>query len=364
MNELIKFSPANEDVFFKILRFRINKFFEENKKSRKANKLMFFKTVLFISMLCIAYSMLFIKYENIIVFYGIWLALGLSATFTGLNIAHDAVHGAYSNNKNVNHYLGFIFYIIGANPYMWGIIHNRIHHNYTNIQDHDSDISYIPFVRLTPHQKRRWYHRYQHIYIYYLYCFTTLAYVFFKDYHTFFLKKIGNFENLIHPGKELINLFFYKILYFIIYIGIPVMFIQQPWYIIVSGFFFMHFVAGLVLAIIFNTGHLVDSIEFPLPTKENKIERTWATHQMYTTSSFARKSRIVNFLFGGLNFQIEHHLFPGICHIHYKDISGLVKSTAEEFNIPYIENKTFLDTLSSHKKLLKYLGTHDFPSKI
>ena len=118
----------------------------------------------------------------------------------------------------------------------------------------------------------------------------------------------------------------------------------------------MHFVQGLTMAIVFMLAHVVEQTDFPLPNDTGNIKNTWAVHQLYTTANFARNNSLLNFFCGGLNFQIEHHLYPRICHVHYKEISNIVKETAGQFNLRYNENASFRGAIGSHIRMLKALG--------
>ena len=118
----------------------------------------------------------------------------------------------------------------------------------------------------------------------------------------------------------------------------------------------MHFVAGLFLTTVFLCAHIVDQTDFPLPENDGVINKNWYVHQMETTANFSNKKSLFSWFIGGLNYQIEHHLFPSICHVHYYELSKIVKSTAEEFNLPYHANKSFLTALKHHAAHLKEMG--------
>ena len=86
------------------------------------------------------------------------------------------------------------------------------------------------------------------------------------------------------------------------------------------------------------------------------MKNTWAIHQLKTTVNFGAKSKIINWYTGGLNHQVEHHIFPHISHIHYGKISKIVRDTAKEFNLPYKEYKTTRKAIAAHFKFLKEMG--------
>ncbi len=363
MAEKVKFANARDSEFYTVLKSRVNQYFVDKGISKYANAEMVIKTIFILSVVVGSWTWLIVGAPNLVVFYLLWAILGVFTAFVGLNICHDAIHGAYSTNATVNKTLGFLFNIAGANAYMWSIMHNIAHHTYTNIEGMDEDIESVPLLRMSPHQKLKKVHRHQYWYAFLLYGFATLSWVFIKDYKKFFQKNIGNYDNKTHPPVEYFNLFFFKAVHYVLYIVIPFVFIEQSFLAILGGFLLMHFFEGLTLAIVFMLAHIVEGLDFPLPDDKGSIENAWAIHQVNTTADFARKNPFANYFCGGLNFQVEHHLFPKICHVHYTKLSEIVKNTCEEFNIPYHESKTFFGAIGSHIRLLKQLGRHESLAK-
>ncbi len=352
----LSFSKNRELDFYTTLNKKVDDFFTSGKLSKKGNALMLFKVLFYSIVFVSAYLILVISAIPVFIQFMLWIVLGLFTAFIGLNISHDAVHGSLSSNKSVNKILGYSFNIIGGNSYVWNITHNIVHHTYTNIEGHDEDIELIPLLRMSPHQKLRKVHRYQYWYAFFFYSLSSLLWVFIKDYVKFFKKKIGNYTNKRHPIQEYYILFVSKAVYYILFLVIPLVFIHAHWWQILSGFVLMHMVQGLTMAIIFMLAHVVEGTDFPLPDNTGNMENTWAVHQLYTTADFGRNNALLNFFCGGLNFQVEHHLYPRICHVHYKHISDIVKETAASFNLRYNDNTTFLSAFSSHIRLLKSLG--------
>ncbi|HTF81890.1 MAG TPA: acyl-CoA desaturase [Cytophagales bacterium] len=359
----IKFQNNNHD-FHNAVSTAVHDYFEDTGKSPKANMHLYIKTFTFFSIFLGAYLSLLFGGFDLWVNNILWIVIGLSAVFLAVNCGHDAIHGAYSQKKWVNRLMSNTYNILGANSYLWSIQHNIVHHTYTNIEGADEDIQAIPFARLSPVQKWRPIQRYQHIWVFILYAFGTLFWVFSKDYKKFFQKSIGNYDNSKHPKIQYFNLFFFKLVYYTIFIFLPVYMIDMPWYQVVGGFVLGHLFEGLAVATIFALAHVVERTQFPIPDHVGSMENNWAIHQMYTTANFGTKSKITSFFTGGLNFQIEHHLFPQICHVHYPVLSEIVKKKAWEFQIPYIEYTSFYDALKSHMALLKQLGNNTFDVKL
>lgn len=356
MSIKLSFPKTKQQDFYSTLNKRVEDFFKSGKLSKKGNALMLFK-VLFYSIVFISlYLTLITVNAPLFIQFMLWIALGLFTTFIGLNISHDAVHGSLSSNKSVNKILGYSFNIIGGNSYVWNITHNIVHHTYTNIEGHDEDIELISLLRMSPHQKLRKVHRYQHWYAFFFYSLSSLLWVLLKDYIKFFKKEIGNYTHKKHPLSEYFILFFSKAVYFTLFLVIPLVFIHAAWWQILLGFIALHLTEGLTMAVIFMLAHVVEETDYPLPDNTGTMENTWAVHQLYTTADFARNNTLLSFFFGGLNFQVEHHLFPRICHVHYKHISDIVKETAESFNLRYNDNATFSAAIGSHIRFLKALG--------
>lgn len=282
--------------------------------------------------------------------------LGMFSAFIGFNICHDAIHGALSSNKKINKVFSFLFNFIGASPYVWSITHNIVHHTYTNIAGHDEDIEVAPgLIRISEEEPVNRLQRYQHWYAFPLYSLSSIMWVFRKDYKKFFQPKVG--EHIMkHPKIEYFNLFFYKAVYYFLFIILPLIVIKITWWQFLLGFLALHIAEGLTMGLVFQLAHVVEGTVFPFPDERGDMQEAWAEHQMHTTANLATGSKTAAFLLGGLNRQVEHHLFPKICHIHYNDIGRIIKQTALEFGIPYIESPTFLAALRSHYRVLKKFG--------
>jgi len=357
----IKFKKDTRD-FHKAVIQGVENYFKSNKKSDKANAFMYFKAFFFFSVLSVSYIGLLFGGFDLWVNNVLWIFVGLSSVFLAVNCGHDAIHGAYSSKKWVNKLMSNSFNLLGANSYLWGITHNIVHHTYTNIEGADEDIETVSFARISPSQEWKPIQKYQHIWLFFLYPLATLSWVFRKDYKKFFQETIGNYDNKHHPKSEYFNLFFFKALYYCLFIVIPILMIDMPWYAVFGGFVLGHLFEGFAIALIFMLAHVVEEAHFPMPDEDGNMEYNWAVHQMYTTVDFGRKSAITSFFTGGLNFQIEHHLFPRVCHVHYPAISEIVKEIALEHGVPYNDCPTFFSALRSHIRLLKKLGNNSIPS--
>lgn len=353
-----KFANLKGSNFHQELKRRVNNYFAEHKKSSTGNIALYSKAILLFS----AYIAVYVH----LVFFTPpgWIAIleclvmgGLTAAI-GFNVMHDGAHGSFSNSKLVNKLAAFSANILGASSIMWNTKHNIIHHTYTNIDGVDDDIEIKPLLRMCPTQKKRWIHRFQHIYVWFLYTLLLLVWLFISDYTKYFRKKIGDV-----PIKKLTMFDHFafwgaKIGYALMMIVVPIYMVGfVPWLL---GFLTMALFSGFVLSIVFQLAHTVEHTAFPVPAEDtNRIEEEWAIHQLQTTANFATRNKVISWLVGGLNFQIEHHLFPRISHIHYPEISKIIRKTCEEFNIRYIEYPKMTQAIASHASYLKKMGRAD-----
>jgi linoleoyl-CoA desaturase len=355
----LKFASKQQD-FFVTLNKRVNEYFKTNNLSRHANSEMKIKTVFMFLLYFVPYALIMSgQFTNLGTLFLFCVIMGFGIGGIGLSVMHDANHGAYSKKPWVNNLLGYSLNLIGASAFNWKLQHNVLHHTYTNIHEADEDISPRGVLRMHPDSDWKGIHKFQHIYSWFLYGLMTLVWVFVKDY-----VRIINYEKIGLTQKQKANmrtewiiLIATKLAYFTYIFVIPVLILPfVTWWQVLIGFFTMHYIAGFILAIIFQPAHVIDGTEYPLPDGEGQLENNWAIHQMLTTTNFANKSTAFSWYVGGLNFQVEHHLFPNICHVHYKQISKIVEATAHEFGVPYKSEPTFLDALVGHAKLLKQLG--------
>jgi linoleoyl-CoA desaturase len=360
MNEIkaLTFARTNRD-FSITLNKRVNEYFRNNHLSRHANSEMVIKTIC----MFLAYFGPYVLIVSGIVTgtLGLLIAvlvMSLGLAGIGLSVMHDANHGAYARRNWINVVLGYSMNLIGANAFNWKMQHNVMHHSYTNIHEEDEDITPRGALRLSPHTAWKKMHKYQFIYAWFLYGLMTIVWLFFKDFVRLVVyRKNGMAKKQgANIGSEWVILIISKLVYVGYILVIPLLFTSLSWWMILLGVFFMHYIAGFILAIIFQPAHVVEGTTYPLPDENRNLETDWAVHQLLTTLNFGNNSRWFSWYVGGLNFQIEHHLFPNICHVHYRKISTLVQETAREFGLPYRSTHTFLEALLSHMRILKQLG--------
>ncbi|HMN89944.1 MAG TPA: acyl-CoA desaturase [Saprospiraceae bacterium] len=346
---------AHANSFHAELRKRINDYFVEVGKAKTGNYELFVKAIiLVVSFVCIYIHLVFFTPPY-------WLALlecvvlgGLTAAI-GFNVMHDGAHGSFSRYKWVNELAGLSLNFLGANVFLWKTKHNVVHHTFTNIDGVDDDIDARPFLRMCETQKRYKIHRYQHLYFWMAYSLLYLYWVFFTDYEKYFTRKVGNMPLQKMSLREHIIFWSFKLVHLSLFVIIPIYMVGFiPWLI---GFLVYGMVTGIILSMVFQLAHVVEDTHFAVPLQPaNQIEDEWAIHQLNTTANFATRNKIITWLVGGLNYQIEHHLFPQISHIHYPAISKIIKQACAEYGVRYIEYPKTRVALASHVAHLRQLG--------
>ncbi|ULQ57983.1 acyl-CoA desaturase [Flavihumibacter rivuli] len=346
---------TSANSFHAELKKRINNYFEEVGKSTTGNYDLFIKAVI----LMVAFVFV---YTHLVFFtpapvWGILesVLLGGLVAAIGFNVMHDGAHGSFSKYKWVNQLAAFSLNILGGNSFMWNMKHNVIHHAYTNVDGLDDDIDIQPWMRMSSTQKKYRLHKYQHLYFWLLYSLLYLFWIFMLDYQKYFKGKIGAMPlKNMSIGDHLV-FWGFKVLHLFLFVGLPIYMVGFKYWAI--SFFIFTCVAGFVLSMVFQLAHTVEHTAFPLPDeKTNKLEDEWAVHQLKTTANFATNNKVVSWLVGGLNFQVEHHLFPKISHVHYPAISRIIKQACQEYGIPYIEYPKTRYAVASHVAFLKQMG--------
>ncbi|HBB34915.1 MAG TPA: acyl-CoA desaturase [Cyanobacteria bacterium UBA8803] len=347
---------AKEIGFRKELNRRVSAYLAAEQISERDNPAMYLKTAILLAWIVSAWSLIvFGPISGWMRLVGcVILAFGMAGFV--FNVGHDANHGGYSNHKLVNRILGLTYDFMGVSSYLWRYRHNVLHHTYTNISGHDVEIDGDGWLRMYPTQTHHWYHRFQHLYIWFIYCFVP----FYWSYCDvdLVLRKGKYHEHRIPPlnPSEKITLLGFKILWFGYVFGIPLLVGYTPLQVIV-GVLVTFLTYGLVINVVFMMAHVVDSVEFLTPQREaENLEDEWAIWQVKTTVDFAPNNHFINWYVGGLNYQVVHHLFPQICHIHYPRLAKIVAEVCQEFGVDYKVYETFGQVLNANYSWLKTLG--------
>ncbi len=355
----IHFNQKQQPEFFQLITKRVNDYFQENGKSRYATVGMKLKSAIILLLYFIPLCyLIFGDVQNLTMQYSLWAMAGLGMVGIGLTIMHDANHGAYSSKKWVNNMMGGTLNLVGAYNINWKIQHNIFHHTYTNIVGQDEDIRKT-IIRFTPKHPYKAMHRFQWLYTSLLYMIFPFVWILSKDFEQYSrYSKQGLYERMGRSNRRaLFEIWIIKLLYWPTTLLLPIYASQFGYEHTIAGFFMHHFISGIILALATQPAHVgEDMAYFESSDNHGQMENSWAIHQIKTTANFAEKSSVITWCFGGLNYQIEHHLFPTVCHVHYPEISKIVRTTCAEFNLPYKSHRTFLDALVSHYGQLWKLG--------
>lgn len=355
----IKFISSNsqQNQFSAAVRRNVNKYFREKGISKKGNLHMTIQTITMLSMYIIPFVLILVMPMSLWVALLLIVLTGIGMAGTGMCVMHDAAHGSYSHKAWINSMFSATMYLLGSNVLNWKIQHNYLHHTYTNISGYDQDIGSRGPIRLSEYAPIKKIHKYQYVYAFFLYGLMTISKL-IRDFAQLdeFNKKGIIRKHQLNPVFEYGKLVIIKLFYLFVFIGLPILLTPFVWWQVVLGFFIMHWTAGLILSTVFQMAHVVEGLEQLQPNKEGIVERDWIEHELRTTSNFARNNHFLNYYIGGLNFQIEHHLFPNICHIHYVNIAPIVEKTAKEYGLSYHLKPTLKSALHSHFRKLKELG--------
>lgn len=350
----LTFNNKNKE-FYTDLKQAVDNYFAVNKIKKTGNIHLYLKTLVLIPGAVAIYVLLLSGIVPAAVGLILCAVLGFVLASIGFNVMHDACHGSYSSKKWVNEFFGYSLNALGGNAFIWKFKHNILHHTYTNVDGLDDDIAKSPLMRQCSSQKWVPAHRFQHIYVVLVYAISSFAWTTLMDFNKYFKQKIHNTPLQKMNFKEHFIFWFSKVLYVTFYVVIPIVMVgAMPWLI---GFTVMHIVMGFTLAIVFQLAHVVEETEFVHIGKDDiQIENEWAVHQVKSTANFAPHNKVISWFVGGLNFQIEHHLFPRISHIHYPGISKIVSQKCKEHNLVYHVNDTMDKAIISHFKMMKELG--------
>ncbi|GAB3837793.1 fatty acid desaturase family protein [Hymenobacter jeollabukensis] len=351
-----KFAAVRQkESFHYELKRRVNEYFEQAGKAPTGNATLFTKAALLTGALLFLYvHLVFFTPPTAWAILECVLMGGVGAAI-GFNVMHDGSHGSFSKHEWLNQTAAFTLNVFGGNSFMWNMKHNLIHHMYTNIDGVDDDIDAQPWLRLSETQPRRALHRYQHLYFWFLYALFYLAWVVMMDYQKYFKGAIGSVPLKKMTWRDQLTFWGFKVLYLALFVALPIYTVGFVSWVV--GFLIFAAVAGFSLSLVFQLAHTVEPATFPVLNKETySMEDEWAVHQLKTTANFATNNKLVTWLLGGLNFQVEHHLFPKISHVHYPAINKIIKQACAEFDVVYNEFPRMRSAVLSHVLFLRQLG--------
>jgi len=350
----LKFQKNN--AFQVELQRRVDEFFLFTGRQKRDCPQMYVKTAILLLSFALLYGLLVFKAQTWWQALPLSILLGIVAAGIGFNIQHDGGHQGYSDRGWVNQVMALTLDLVGGSSYVWHWKHGVFHHMYANISHYDADLEVGIVGRVSPHQPWLPIHRWQHIYLWALYGLMPIKWHLYDDFHDVISGRIGEQRFPRPQGWNLVRFVLGKGIFLTLAFGLPLM--LHPVGVVLAFYGVMAIALGLVLSIVFQMAHCVEEVEFPLPlTNTSHMEDAWAVHQIETTVNFSRHNPVITWLLGGLNFQVEHHLFPRICHIHYPELATIVEATCQEFGITYREHSSFIGGVASHARWLQRMGT-------
>lgn len=356
------FYNKKEDKFYNELKEKVNNYFKEKNISKKGNLKMYLITFVLLGITYGSYFLILFGNLPELAMLLLTCVMGVGIAGIGMGIMHDGSHNSYSESKFVNYIMGSLLNLAGSHKYIWDIRHNALHHMYTNIFKYDYDMVKIFLVRHSPEAKKYWFHKYQHLYApVFIYPYYTLFWLLFYDiFHLrLFTQFFGDNEQQVkkHPVPQILSIIFWRLFYLFYIIVIPYLVLDIEFWKIMVGFLALHISTSMVLCPIFQVAHIMQETTHAIPDKKGNIKATWAENQVTSSCNFSLDNKLMTWFCGGLNYQIEHHLFPWICSIHYPDIQPIIKKTIEKYKLPYNTHPTLLKAYGSHLACLKKLGS-------
>jgi linoleoyl-CoA desaturase len=344
--------------FLSVLRKNVNTYFAENHISPYGNFELYLKTGILLGLLSgnfiLQISGLLTSFWPLFASY---FLQGVTFALIGFNVMHDGSHFSYSGNPVVNKLMAYSLNFLGGNSSFWHYKHVVNHHTYTNLEGVDDDIDIKPFIRVHEGQKWLFLHRFQAFYALILYSLTYIFWIYYRDFKKYFTRKIATETELKElTFNEHFIFWLSKIFHVGLFIVLPLLLVGPAQAI--SGYLLLCLTCGITLAVVFQLAHIVEGTHFPEKSiaGDYDIETEWSLHQINTTVNFNTKSKVLGWLLGGLNFQMVHHLFPRISHVHYPAIHKIVCATCREHNVPFVEFKTLRSAISSHFRHLHQMG--------
>jgi linoleoyl-CoA desaturase len=344
-----------DNRFHRELRQRVDALFKDRGTETRDSAAMYLKTAVILAVFAASYAALVFFARSGWQALAISVVLGTAVAGIGFNVMHDGGHQAYSRRRWVNRLMALSLDLVGGSSYIWQWKHARFHHTWVNVAGHDSDIDLGVLGRLSPEQPWRPWHRWQHLYLWVLYGVTAIRWHVYGDFRDMLTGRVGERPFARPRGWDLAGFVIGKLAFFTLAFALPLLF--HPIGAVLLFYTTTAAVAGVLLALVFQMAHVVEEADFPVPDAAGKNMATpWAIHQLETTVDFSRDSRVLSWLIGGLNFQIEHHLFPRISHVHYPAVARVVEATCREYGVPYRTHRSFAAGIASHYRWLRRLA--------
>lgn len=355
MNQITFLKEQNDSQFLIELSKRVYQYFRFNKISKYANTAAILKAIILVAIYLAASLSLFLvnTFGQLIFAYSV---IGVCSILIALNLSHDAAHSSFVKSKTINKILVYSFDLLGASGYIWQHKHIYSHHPHVNIPDMDNDIKESRLIRIFPNAPWFSNHKYQHLYLPFLYLFYTLFWMLFRDFKDFYETDKNGERIFKHQKKEYFILFIVKLIFVTRMLILPYLILPFTFSQVLLGFICFHFIASFTVALPLVSAHVGEHANFPEPNENGVMPSSWVRHQLITTTDFATGNSFLTHLFGGFNHHVVHHLFPNISYVHYPILTRILKETCREYNMPYADNPSMTKAVWSHLKFLKKQG--------
>jgi len=315
---------------------------------RRVRRLLGLKFILFFTIIALGYAGIFF-FDSSFLFCASYLIFGFSSLLFAFNFSHDLAHDTVYQSKKLNDLLfNLIYSLMGAHGSAWKERHIQAHHVAPNVDQIDPDLQILWIFRMCPSSPHLPIHRFQHIYATFIYAFYSLFWIFIKDPIVLYT---GSRKNVKHH----LSFWLGKLLYLAYMLVIPIAFSSQPLWIILTVFISLHVIQSLFLAFTFLITHHVESTTYPQNNEDLVIQMSWVKNQITSSNDFYPFSRTANFIFGGFNNHIAHHLFPQTPHVYYPEISKIIYAVLKKHDLKPSQT-TFSGGIISHLQFMRILG--------
>ncbi len=344
-------NSAKPDLF-KELKQEVYSYLEAQKLSIKRTPAMVAKASFLALLWCFSYWA-FLHFGQISPTYAILLTLPWTATMLVIQLAvmHDGSHGASSDSVWVNRLLTLSISFLGGSALLWKAQHCQAHHSFTNIHGYDHDIDTHGILRLHPSQALENHHKYQQLYAWALYPLFVLSWVWWGDLRDI----IDNTYSL--SAKKMKSVIYetiiVKIWHIFMFLVVPTVAFGS-FGLALTCYLICFSILGLFMVVIFQLAHVTGVQNLPVDPTEN--EKNWLARQVSTTANFATQNGLLTWCTGGLNYQVEHHLFPTMSHLNYAKIQPIVEKFCRDHNMPYYSHPSVASAIAGHQHYLKAMG--------
>lgn len=353
MNKKPTFNRPPKDDFFKKL---IKEVQENILKDKSIQRKSILKALGMLCLYLFFYGCLLYFGNSTPLLFMFYMLMGFSMIVIFVNSFHDAAHNAVFFSRKQNRLFCYVLELFGSNSEIWIRRHTSLHHPYPNIQDWDCDIKQSDVVRIFPNSPWYKFHRYQHVYMWFLYPLYTLIWLFSRDFKDFFGTK-DNYLKRIYtiPKIEYVKLFAAKLFNLFYMLVIPYLVLNQTFGTIFLAWIVMHLSSSMFGVVALISTHVDEEAVFPIAPEDGEMGTTWAYHQMQVTKDFSAGHPVADFVYGGFTHHVAHHLFPTVSHLYYPKITPLIREYAKEYNLPYTCYPV-LKAIRSHFILLRNSG--------